>query len=99
MRRMLWGVAVIVAVAGLAWWQGAALKGVFTDGAHPPRQAAAISAPVPVTITQVQKSDFPVYLFGLGTVQPYRTVTLRSRVDGQITKVSFKQGQLVKEGD
>ncbi len=35
----------------------------------------------------------------LGTVQPYRTVTIRSRVDGQITKVSFKQGQMVKEGD
>jgi multidrug efflux system membrane fusion protein len=99
MRRKFWGVAAIVAAAGLAWWQGAALKGVFTGGANPTRQAEGKSAAVPVTITQVQKADFPVYLVGLGTVQPYRTVTLRSRVDGQITKVSFKQGQLVKEGD
>jgi multidrug efflux system membrane fusion protein len=38
-------------------------------------------------------------LLGLGTVQPYRTVTIRSLVDGQITKVSFRQGQMVKEGD
>ena len=47
----------------------------------------------------MQKADFPVYLNGLGTVQPYDTVTVRSRVDGQIIKVAFKQGRMVKEGD
>jgi multidrug efflux system membrane fusion protein len=99
MGRKRWGMAVAVAAVVLVWWQGGALKALFTGGANPSKQAEAKSAPVPVTITQVQKSDFPVYLLGLGTVQPYRTVTLRSRVDGQITKVSFKQGQLVKEGD
>ena len=56
------------------------------------------SAPIPVTVARVQKADFPVYLNGLGTVQPYRTVTVRSRVDGQIIKVAFKQGRMVKEG-
>jgi membrane fusion protein, multidrug efflux system len=56
-------------------------------------------APIPVTVAQVQKADFPVYLNGLGTVQPFRTVTVRSRVDGQIIKVAFKQGRMVKEGD
>ncbi len=60
---------------------------------------AAASAPIPVTVARVQKSDFSVYLNGLGTVQPYDKVTVRSRVDGQITKVAFKQGQMVKEGD
>jgi membrane fusion protein, multidrug efflux system len=99
MGRKRWGMAVAVAAVVLVWWQGGALKALFTGGANPSKQAEAKSAPIPVTITQVQKSDFPVYLLGLGTVQPYRTVTLRSRVDGQITKVSFKQGQLVKEGD
>src|SRR5262249_29649244 len=39
------------------------------------------------------------FLTGLGTVQPYRTVTVRSRVDGQILKVHFRQGRDVKEGD
>jgi multidrug efflux system membrane fusion protein len=56
-------------------------------------------APVPVTIQRVQSSDFPVYLNGLGTVQPYDTVTVRSRVDGQVIKVNFQQGQMVSEGD
>ena len=57
------------------------------------------SAPIPVTAARVKKADFPVYLNGLGTVQPYYTVTVRSRVDGQIIKVAFKQGRMVKEGD
>ena len=57
------------------------------------------SAPIPVTVTLVKKADFPVYLNGLGTVQPFRTVTVRSRVDGQIIKVAFKQGRMVEEGD
>lgn len=55
--------------------------------------------PIPVTIQTVQTADFPVYLNGLGTVQPYNTVTVRSRVDGQVTKVNFRQGDIVKEGD
>ena len=56
-------------------------------------------APIPVTVVLVKKADFPVYLNGLGTVQPFRTVTVRSRVDGQIIKVAFKQGRMVNEGD
>ncbi len=56
-------------------------------------------APIPVTVRQVQSADFPVYMNGLGTVQPYDTVTIRSRVDGQIIKVNFTQGENVKEGD
>jgi multidrug efflux system membrane fusion protein len=54
---------------------------------------------IPVTVAQAQKADFPVYLNGLGSVEPYDTVTVSSRVDGQITKINFKQGQMVKEGD
>jgi multidrug efflux system membrane fusion protein len=60
---------------------------------------AKSATPIPVTVVEVQKADFPVYLNGLGTVQPYDTVTVRSRVDGQIINVAFRQGQMVKEGD
>jgi membrane fusion protein, multidrug efflux system len=58
-----------------------------------------IRAAIPVTVAQVQLADFPVYLNGLGTAEPYNTVTVRSRVDGQVITVAFKQGQMVEEGD
>jgi len=54
---------------------------------------------VPVTTSSAQAADFAVYLKGLGTVQPYQTVTVRSRVDGQIIKVDFRQGRMVQQGD
>jgi membrane fusion protein, multidrug efflux system len=61
--------------------------------------ASARAAAVPVTIAPVVKTDFPVYLNGLGTVQGFNTVVVRTRVDGQIDKVAFKEGQLVNQGD
>ena len=57
------------------------------------------SAPVPVVVGQVIQSDVPLFLSGLGNVQGFNTVTIRSRVDGQLEKVSFSEGQDVKEGD
>src|SRR5580704_4740056 len=72
---------------------------------HRVDQATAANAqksprnPIRVTIAPVEKTDFPVYLTGLGTVQGFNTVLVRTRVDGQIDKVAFKEGQLVKEGD
>jgi multidrug efflux system membrane fusion protein len=54
---------------------------------------------VQVSIAPVQKADFPVYLTGLGTVQGFNTVLVRTRVDGQIDKVAFKEGQTVNAGD
>ena len=59
----------------------------------------ATTAAIPVTIAQAKKADFPVYLNGLGVVEPYQTVLVRSRVDGEVIKIDFKQGQMVKEGD
>ncbi|MGD0562862.1 MAG: efflux RND transporter periplasmic adaptor subunit [Roseiarcus sp.] len=55
--------------------------------------------PIPVTIAQAKKADFAVYLNGLGAVEPYQTVLIRSRVDGEVVKIAFKQGQMVKQGD
>ena len=61
--------------------------------------ASARTAAVPVTIAPVEKTNFPVYLNGLGTVQGFNTVVVRTRVDGQIDKIAFKEGQLVNKGD
>src|SRR6266404_5506340 len=57
------------------------------------------AAPVRVTIAPVEKADFPVYLTGLGTVQGFNTVVVRTRVDGQIHEIAFKEGDLVNQGD
>jgi multidrug efflux system membrane fusion protein len=54
--------------------------------------------PVPVVVTKVTRSSIPVYLNGLGNVTPYYTVTVKSRVDGQLMKMDFNEGDLVKEG-
>jgi membrane fusion protein, multidrug efflux system len=60
---------------------------------------AAQPAPVPVTLATAEKAPFPVYQNGLGTVQAFNTVLVRTRVDGQIEKVAFQEGQMVKAGD
>jgi membrane fusion protein, multidrug efflux system len=56
-------------------------------------------APISVSVAPVKRADFPVILESLGQVQAYNTVLVRARVDGQINKIAFKEGQLVKEGD
>jgi multidrug efflux system membrane fusion protein len=57
------------------------------------------SFPVPVVTGMVGQKDVPIYLDGLGTVQAYNTVLVRSRVDGELVKVAFTEGQDVKAGD
>jgi multidrug efflux system membrane fusion protein len=54
---------------------------------------------VPVVVATAHRGDLPVYFNGLGTVTAFNTVTVRSRVDGQIVKINFTEGQNVKEGD
>jgi multidrug efflux system membrane fusion protein len=64
------------------------------------KPAAAAKAPpaIAVDVATVQRADVPVYLQGLGTVQAFYTVTITARVDGQIEKVAFKEGQDVRKG-
>lgn len=54
---------------------------------------------VPVVATSAVQKDVPIYLAGLGTVQALNTVTIHVRVDGQLTKIAFEEGQEVREGD
>jgi multidrug efflux system membrane fusion protein len=53
---------------------------------------------IPVGTATARRGDLDIYLTGLGTVTPLRTVTIRSRVDGELIKVHFKEGDLVEEG-
>ena len=55
--------------------------------------------PVSVAAVTSRQGDMPVYLGGLGTVTALKTVTVRSRVDGELIKVAFTEGQSVRKGD
>ena len=88
--RFLAAGAALILIAALAWhWIAAWLKTPVT----------VQPAPVAVDVAAVQRADVPVYLEGLGTVQAFYTVTVTARVDGQIEKVAFKEGQHVSKGD
>jgi multidrug efflux system membrane fusion protein len=90
--------AALLVAAGAFGWQR--IHGTDqTAQADNAQKAAATRNAVPVTIAPVEKADFPVLLTGLGTVQGFNTVVVRTRVDGQIDKIAFKEGDLVKQGD
>ncbi len=100
--RRRWTLVVVLAVLALGGYLGWRHFYGNDTGISAPDDANSGGqkpAAIPVTFAQAKMADFPVYLNGLGTVQPYDTVTVRSRVDGEVTKIAFKQGQMVKEGD
>ena len=98
-RTIFW-IALIAVVGSLGYfgWHRLLAPDSAKTVAQSPAGGARTAA-VPVTIAPVQKADFPVYLTGLGTVQGFNTVLVRTRIDGQIDKIAFKEGQLVKQGD
>jgi multidrug efflux system membrane fusion protein len=65
----------------------------------PQVQAAPAPSAAPVEVMEVPRKDFQVVLESLGQVIPYNTVTVRARVDGQVMKIGFTEGQIVKQGD
>ncbi len=94
MSKRAWGgAALILLLAAAAVWR--------FDFDAPVSHARAQLAPslVPVTPGVVAVSNVPVYLQGIGTVQAYNMVTVKTRVDGPIVKVAFTEGQEVKQGD
>src|SRR6266852_576172 len=99
-RTIRWILPIAALVeAGYFGWQR--FHGMNPTTAETAQKSASPSsnAPVRVTVAPVEKADFPVYLTGLGTVQGFNTVVVRSRVDGQVDKIAFKEGQLVNQGD
>src|SRR5215831_4594276 len=74
-----------------------------TTGSLPFMAKAAAPRPpavrVPVSAAEVQRTDVPVYLNGIGTVQAFNSVVVKSRVDGQIVKINFSEGKEVHAGD
>lgn len=97
-RPILW-ILVIAAVAGAGYFGWQRYSASEAAKAQAAQKGAPRVAAVPVSIAPVQKVDFPVYLTGLGTVQGFNTVQVRTRVDGQIDKIAFTEGQMVNQGD
>jgi multidrug efflux system membrane fusion protein len=91
------------------WVIGFILVGLLAAGAYyavarpkrvqPAAAPAAGPRPVPVVTVAARSGDLGVYLTGLGSVTPLSTVTVRSRVDGQLMRTLFQEGQLVRAGD
>jgi multidrug efflux system membrane fusion protein len=97
--RKVWVAAITVAAAaGVAGAWGVRDFARHATAAETPAPAAAASG-IPVTAGKVVAQDVPVFLNGIGTVQAYNMVTIKSRVDGQIVAVNFTEGQEVKAGD
>jgi len=100
MKRLIRWVFVIAVVAAAGYFGWQRFYGPeATAKAEAAQKAASRKPAIPVSIAEVEKADFPVYLTGLGTVQAFNTVVVRTRIDGQIDKIAFQEGQTVAQGD
>ncbi|MDP3979772.1 MAG: MdtA/MuxA family multidrug efflux RND transporter periplasmic adaptor subunit [Pseudomonas sp.] len=92
-RQWLIGLILLALLLALIWWfwpakPQAQAGGRWGDG-----------GPVPVRVATVTQGDFPIELKALGTVTAYNTVHVRGRVDGELVKLLFEDGQRVEAGD
>ncbi|MCG6575732.1 MdtA/MuxA family multidrug efflux RND transporter periplasmic adaptor subunit [Pseudomonas sp. AF32] len=110
-RRWLFSLFIVLVVAVLAWkfWPAG------TDPKHGAEQKAAqghtgrsgsmrpgfggATGPVPVRVAPAVTGDFPLYYKALGTVTALNTINVRSRVGGELVRIAFEEGQMVKAGD
>jgi multidrug efflux system membrane fusion protein len=98
-RSIVWVLLIGVAAGGGYYgWQRYYGPEATAKSANAQKSANRPQA-IRVSVSPVEMADFPVYLTGLGTVQGFNTVQVRTRIDGQIDKIAFQEGQLVKEGN
>ena len=95
LRKIVLLAIILLAVAFVVWKVRANQR---QQEAETEKLAAAADRPVPVSVVPVQQKNMPIYLTALGTVTAYNTVTIRSRVDGQLMRVNFREGQSVRKG-
>ena len=94
--RRRWSLLILVVLLFAAGWYLLSGRGGAPAGKKGAKPAAP---PTPVLALPARKGDVGVYLNGLGSVTPLNTVTVKSRIDGQLMEVRFREGQIVKRGD
>lgn len=97
----IWFWLIVIALIGSGWffrekWLPI-VKNLIGSRAAPQGRTGARTVPVVTSVARTR--DINVYLNGLGTVTAFQSVTMRSRVEGELIKVNFTEGQMVKEGD
>lgn len=105
-RGWIWWLVLLVLLA-VGYWQWPQLKALLPSGDAPSRSTAkggggrrgAGGGLSQVVAARATKGNIKVFVTGLGAVTPIYTVTVKSRVDGQLMKVLFKEGQIVHQGD
>lgn len=105
-KRRWWIWLIVLAALGYgAWHYRAFFNGSSSSastssaGAGAGRGGRGGGGAVPVSVETAVRGDIPVYLRNVGTVTAFNTVTVHSRVDGQLVNVAFQEGQFVHEGD
>lgn len=93
------GILILIAVLAGGFFIYRSTHRTPTTAAAGRRSNPEVNGRVPVAVTPAQKRDLPVYLDGLGSVEAFNTVTVKSRVDGQMMQVNFTEGQEVHKGD
>ena len=101
-RWWLWLLILAVALLGFAGWRYRTGRAADSRAQNAPAgggKSRGAGFAVPVVVATAQRGDLPVYFDGLGTVTAFNTVTVHTRVDGQLDKVLFTEGQFVHQGD
>lgn len=88
---------LVALVIGAAVWK--IRRNAAEQKAQNARMAAQEDRPTPVLTAAVERKTMPVYLTGLGTVTAYNTVTIKTRIDGQLMRVDVREGQAVRKGE
>ena len=99
-RRWAWVVValvIILAVGGIFFLRHRGQSPSETQSTH--GRGGSGSATIMVSTATAQKGDIGIYVNALGVVTPLNTVSVKSRVDGQLVKVNYQEGQLVQAGD
>jgi multidrug efflux system membrane fusion protein len=97
-KRLIAAIAILSLACGALWYTGFRPADA-TKAAGAGGRLDSSLRPIPVVVAPVRQGSLDVYLFGLGTVTPLNAVMVRGRVDGQLMRVAFEEGQMVQAGD